>query len=398
MTFPLGLQASELEAMEAQMRTSYRTRTLPSLLDFSHQPVADLRSSRIGGAIQVKADGDGVTRSATLDLFDPTDMLGLGDGSESRSPNRFLYVRKGIFVEALGRWIDIPVFMGPITKPSRTGDVLTIEAQDKAGLSLDPRPTFAVKAGTNIGSAIEIIMRECVGETRFRLATTTRRLVKEHTVSPDQPPWALVRKLAASLGWVVFYDGEGYLVARPPSTTPVTVFRGGPGGSLTTKASSGFWDGDLVNRVTVIGGTVGKTTIEATVTAEEADPLSPESLAFGDVPWVKTEVITDTEISSWAEARALAEETLRKRLVQQTTGTFEALPFWHLQEWDAYTFETGSGLVTAALTETTIPLDSSSMQSFGMLRRPSPSQRKVRVAPRSSRLAAAERKRKAGRK
>jgi hypothetical protein len=397
MTFPLGFEPAKLAAMEAQMRSSYRMRVLVDLLDFDHNHLLDLRSSRISGSVQVKADSGGVTRSLSMDLFDPTDMLGLGDGTEPRTPNRMIQVKRGIYLDDYSEWVDVPVIMGPLSQPSRTGDVLTITAQDKAALSIDPRPSFTLKAGTNIATGIEHMMRTVVGESRFRLATTTRKLQNDQTISPDQAPWALVQKMCRSIGWVGFYDGDGYLVCRPQSTVPVAEFRKGPGGSLTSEATAGYWDGDLVNRATVVGAVIGKTTVTATVTANEADLLSPESMAFGGVPWVKTEIVNDSDVSSYADAVALAKSTLTQRLVQQTTGTFEALPFWHLQEYDPYTLQTGAGKVTAALTETTIPLDSAGMQSFGRLSRTPPSRRKVRVRPRSSKLAAAER-RKAGAK
>jgi hypothetical protein len=389
-TYASGLTARELDAVEAQMRRSYRMRVLIDLYSYRRHRVAGLASSRIAGSVQVRASREGPTRSLQVDLFDPSDQLNLGDNVKVVRPNRMVRVRRGLFVDDLEDWVDLPVIFGPLSRVSRADDVLTLEAQDRAMFAVGPRPAFTVRAGTNVGTAIRQIMGEAVGETRFRIAATSRKLTKSHTLSRELTPWALVQRLCRSIGWVAFYDGDGYLVCRRRSTTPVTRFREGVGGSLTTEVHTGYWDGDLVNQVIVLGGVISKTQITAQATLAADHPLSPENMRVGDVRWPKTEYIEDSEVDSFAAATELAERRLRELSIQQTTASFEAMPFWHLQEYDPYIVETPTGQVTASVQEMTIPLDCDGMQSFGFNSRTPRSRRPVRIKPKTKRLARAE--------
>ncbi len=370
MTYPLPESAATLAAMETQMRASHRVRTLVQLQDYQHRVIRDLTSVRISGTVQVDADAEQSTRGLTLELLDPTDMLGLSTGERIASQARMVQVWKSIYVEAVESWIDTPVFCGPLSKPNRGGDVLSIEAKDKVTFAADPRETYTVKAGTNKATAIKQLMAAACGETRFRVASTSERMQDDHTVdSKERSAWDLVKLICKSLGWVCFYDGAGYLVCKPRPTTPVTEFRSGPGGSLTGEVDTGFWDEEIVNRVTVTGGVVSRTTITASVTVEAGHPLSPENLRtnVGERRWFKTEYIEDTNISSYSQALALAKRRLLERSVQQASSTFEALPFWHIQEHDPFAVETSDGMVVSRLSKTSIPLSSEGAQSFGYL-------------------------------
>lgn len=368
MTFPLGLTALELAATEAQMLGSYRSRVLVGIMDFQHQwVVPEALAQRSSGAVQVKADPEGVTRSLAIDLWDPTDMLNLGTGADAAAPNRMISVRRGIYVDSLSRWVDIPVFLGPITKPDWADDFLSIEAQDKTRFALSNRSPFTIKAGTNLATAMRQVMTEVVGETRLRISTTTRKLTKEHNLSPDNTPWQFIQKLCRTLGWVAFYDAAGHFVARPRETTPAIEFRKGPGGALRSTVKAGYWSNDFVNRVIVTGKTVGGATLEASATLPDGHKLSAYSLRVGSKRMYYDERVEDTDLGTLAECKALAEDLLAQRAIQQTTMSFSTVAFWHLQEYDPYLAQTQRGMVSASFTESTVPLGAEE-QTYGFLR------------------------------
>ncbi len=393
MVYPLGLGPVALAAYEAQIATHHRMRVRIELRDLDHDFVASLTGSRLDGSVQVQADSEGATRSCSLSLFDPTDQLGLGTGGSGVTPNRMLQIWRGAFVEDLNKWVDVPVFCGPISKPSRDGDTLSLEAQDKASMADSYAQPMTVKKGTNMMTAVRQVMTRACGETRFRLSSTSRKLSKDLNVSRDQNPWQLVRRICRALGWVCFYDGGGYLVCRPKSSTTAFTFRAGVGGTLTSGVQTGYWDNEIRNQAIVLGATVSKTVIKAVATIGAGNPFSPESLKRGGVRRFIPEIVEDSSISTFSEAMEVAQRTVLQLAAQQTTADFESLPVPHLQEHDIFAVVdplTGQS-TKARLAETTIPLTVDGMQSVGRTSRSKRSRIPVRRRPKSARLKRAER-------
>lgn len=393
MTLLPAVSVLEREAIERQMRGSYQSRVLFGLLDFQHQwVIPEQIAPRSSGAVQVRTNTEGVTRSLAIDLWDPTDMLGLGTGVADVTPNRMVSIRRGIYVDEFSRWFDIPVFLGPVTKPDWADDFLSLEAQDKTSFAVVHRSNYTIKTGTNVATAMRQVMRDVVGETRFRIASTTRKLTKTHNLTTDYTPWQFIQKAARSLGWVAFYDAEGYFVARPGASDPAIEFRKGPGGSLTSTVKSGYWTEGFVNRVIVTGKVVAGVAVEATATLPADHKLSAQSMRVGDKPLYYDERISDTDLATTAECAELARSVLAQKAVQQTTASFETVPFWHMQENDPYLVETQRGMVPATVGEMTIPLGGEP-QSFGHLK-PTPRARasSFSVRTNSARVQAARRK------
>lgn len=401
MAYANGLSQAQVKMTERQMVSPYRVRHGLRLVDLMHRPIQDLSDMRTAGNVQVNATTEGVTRSLSLDLYDPTDVLNLSSAEVTTAGmNRMIEVTKGIYVEEMGAWADFPVFAGPISKPKRQGDVLVIEAQDKASMALDEGRTFVARKGWNAGTAIRKIMADLLGETRFRIASTATRLGRDYAIGEGASPWSVVQAIARSLGWVAFYDAAGYLVCRPRSTTSVFTFAAGPQGSLLGGIEFGYWDRQIYNRVRIKGGKISKVQIIAIATVAAAHPLAPGKLGRSGKARFLTRTITDTSIKTFAAATALASRKVNELAVQQLSASGEAVPIWHLQEYDTVTvIDPDSGAsVRTSLTEFTIPLTCAGTMALGYASRSARSRLAARVAPKSSSLRAAERRDRAARR
>ena len=394
MPIRIGAGNADVGAFEAQIVRPYRMRTEVDILSTSGDFLFEMTGRVTGGSVQVQANAEGATRSLSLEMFDPTDELGLTSATGALVPRYTVRVRRAVYVDALARWVSVPVFRGPITKPVRKDDTLQIEAQDMASIADSFAPSLRVRRGTNAATAIRQIMSEACGERRFRIASTSYRLQSDQILTEGLTPWQLVRRICRAVGWVAFYDGDGYLVCRPRSSAPVFTFRGGTFGTLTGGVERGFWDADVKNQVVVRGGVVSRTQVVGVATLDAGHPLSPEALAIRGVRRFLRETINDSSIRTYGAARDLAVRALRDLSIQQTAVSFESLPVWHLQEHDAFALidpKTGERVV-ARVTDMTIPLTAEGMQAMGFLARSARSRRPLRVRPKSAALIRAEAK------
>ncbi len=88
-------------------------------------------------------------------------------------------------------WVEVPVFHGPLTTYEAVGPEITIEAQGKESLAMDPH--FAHEGYTlgkhmHVDDAMQEVLRR-IGERRFRIPNLPFRLGKEVSVHPTSQPW-----------------------------------------------------------------------------------------------------------------------------------------------------------------------------------------------------------------
>lgn len=383
--YPTGLNATDYKSLVACFGLNHRMRRTVQILDLNHNLVEDISQQFNDGQVNVDADSS-PTRLATAVMFDPTHSIGLDTDDPAAgtvAPIYMLRLKRGMYVEALGVWHDIPVFTGPITRPSRDGDMLTIEAQGKEYLAQDLAwHTIVVKKGTNKVDAIHKLMGDGAGETRFRMPATTAKLTKDVTLSRSKTPWQVAKSIAKGMGRTFYYDGAGTLVVTPKSTTSVFTFSTGTGGTVCTPAKIGNNERDTVNLVYVTGGTPkgAKTPVTGYAVAESSHPLSPQHLAVNGVPRFKRLDVSDDSIRSKSAADRLAKDELVGALVQSTTLQFDSLPVWLLEEGDYYTLrdDVAGFSVKAAVKQMSIPLTCSGNQSNGTRKLVSRPIRKIR--------------------
>ncbi len=392
MVLSLGLSPSVFTQYENTLVGSHRVRVQVELLDLNHNLVDDLSGLRTEGSVQISVgDNSGPTRSASLSLFDPTDLLDLDNAATTTAgANRLFKISRGVYVGS--RWVDVPIIVGPLNRASRQGDVLALEIQDKTALMLDEGRSFTVKKGTNIATAMRQIASK-FGEKRVRIANSTKKTGKDRVIGKDFSPWQALNSLASALGWALFYSADGYLTARPRSSTPVFTFAAGTGGTLLGGIQIGYRQEDMVNRVIVRGGIISKTQIVAVATVNVNHPLSPEKLARGGEPQYWTHQVEDTAISTFKAAAERAEDTLEALSTHANTASYESLVIPHLEPHDLVTvIDPQTGVQTShRFREATIPLTADGSMSVGYNSRTTRSRLRERITPKSRQLKRAER-------
>lgn len=382
MVMTTGLSPADLQAAIKAACGPHRMRRNVTICTLDHSVVADVTSAFVDGQVNIAASSE-VSRSATVTLFDPTRSIGIDKANPAEgtvAPKYLLRLSRGLYVDALARWVDFPLGMLAFTKPGRVGDLLSIEAQGKESLAQLPVwQTLVLKKGTNKASAIRTAMSQLLGEKFFRISSTTATLTKDISIGRDATTWAVVKEIADGMGWSLFYDAEGYLVARPPSTAPVFLFRSGPGGSLASDVTVGFGS-EVYNRVLATGATPKgkKAPREATAALPPIHPLSAASLARGGVHGERRYDVSSDDADTAAKVQSLADRTLAQVALQSVEFSLESLPLLHIEEDEAIGFEADDGqIASGSWSSASIPL-SAGLQSNGYNRRVSRSVQSVR--------------------
>lgn len=179
---------------------------------------------------------------------------------------------------------------------------------------------------------IEVIIRALAanaGVSKFRLPYIGLGFADDVVFDAFSSRWEIIKRLADSIGYEVYFTSDGYLTMRPyqdPVTSPVVwVFRTGldQGTLVSYKRSSN--DSRIKNHVIVIGATVTSDSGLSQTAFGEArndDPVSPTNIArIGDrVDPYKSDYITDS-----AQAQAIAEARLRIAALEEYNIDFSSV-------------------------------------------------------------------------
>lgn len=235
MPYPLALTRSERLAYERALAADTATvRYRAQLYNRSGNPLP-IPLDVLDGEVVVDATNtrDHPTRTAGVTLHDPNQLLAL----DSTAPfsggvwfSHSLRLTDGIWVDALSRWVDVPVFHGPISDFSRHGDEVEIDAQGKEAQHLAPHyffMSFAARRHWRIHHAIQELL-EARGEKDFNLDHTHRRLARDRTWPAGAIPWRAAQNLASAVDRQLFVRGDGTFRLRSVPENPVWVFGEGP--------------------------------------------------------------------------------------------------------------------------------------------------------------------------
>lgn len=290
-----------------------------------------------------------------------------------------LRVEYGVYVDELTRWVDVPLFTGPITAMSRNGSQVELSCLGKEHLAKSHawRP-LTIKPGRNVASAIRTILRERAGETSFAFPTVKAKVPKPGvSLGPMSQPWAAAVALAKSIDRELYYDGAGVCRMRRRTNAVVLTF---DGSSVLNDPSIAYDLSSIINTVRVLGkrGGKGKKSIRAAAVAPRSHVLSPYALGRGGTPRHYVEVVDNDKIKSRARARRIARRTLNSRLREGVTCDFDALPMPHLEPLDAVRLNTPGASVTFTLHRASISLTHSGVMSVGTNKRVTPNRKKIR--------------------
>lgn len=340
----LGLTAAERRAFRDALLHSYSARTRFTVLDRDEQPIGEAFEGRVlTGQVDFDASAR-PDRSLQLTFADDDRRFRFvpsGAHDATLFADNFLRVERRIRVRSLERWIDVPLFTGPIISCSRDGREVRVQAVGKEALGLEPalawtsRPS-AFGKGTRVVDAIREIMR-ATGERRFDLPNLTARLGERVSLSKSSQPWRVCRRLAAQANRQLYYDGEGRLRMRPWPTTTAWTFKKSEdeGGNVTTRPRSEFLISEVRNVIEVLGPEPeGKEPrLRVVVMPPRGHPLSPWSLARNGQPRFLVETV-ELGAKKPETLRKAGERLLRDRLEAAVHVEFDAWPAYHLEPGD----------------------------------------------------------------
>lgn len=402
--YPLGLGAAAKAAYLSKLVSSHEIRVRTSLLNLQEQEIADLSDYTSDGQVNVDSTAP-VDRSLTLSLFDPRARLSFDPDAPADSAlflNRMLKVTYGVWVSSTYGWVDVPVFTGPITKLDRPADELvSVECQGKEAIALRPawHPITLRKGMTKV-NAIRTVMRERAGETSFDLPEISARLRKTISVGRMASPFKVAQSIARSMNKQLYFDGDGVLRLRNPSSHVFT-FKPGKNGSVMTPVQVSYDLEGFANTVYVKGGqprgtkpptpkeppTGGESDAAAAHVADirwvdqlsASHPLSAARLGrIGSAGGFIVETIENDKIRSRTEAKRVARQRLQDLSLAATTVSFEALPLPFLEPQDRISVVTDDGTIRSRLDQFSLPLRVGSNMSVGFLKRVSSSTRRHR--------------------
>lgn len=184
----------------------------------------------------------------------------------------------------------------------------------------------------NSTTPIETIIRALAansGVTKFRLPYTGLSFTDAVVFDPGTPRWVVMKRIANSVGYEIYFTPDGYLTMRPypdPATSPVTwnFTTGQPSGTLVKYTRSS--DDSLVKNHCVVIGTpktdAGGFSQVAFGEARNDDPGSPTRISrIGDrVDLFKSEYITES-----TQAQAVADARLKISALEAYNISFESL-------------------------------------------------------------------------
>lgn len=380
--FNLGLDNDTQESFEETLLTSHRVRTTLTIRDQNEDVMAELRPQMLSGSVQVDADAD-VSRSLSCVFLDPDNKLAFDSANPSDGAlyaDNFLEVKYGVYLSDLDEWVDVPVFWGTLTGLSRVGPEVTVEAQGKEALALDPHLVvsgYTLARGLTIQAAIQNVMAR-VGEERFSLAMVPGALSAARTVVPGESPWqvcsggsedanglpipSLISRSSSYLN--IFYNGDGRLTAKPHNSNSVWTF---DSSQLLSQPGYSYDVLSFRNSAIVTGGVhLGTTRLaRAGYSLPAAHPLSPVSLARNGASRHMITFETVDTLNTDTKCRTRAQQIVEAAAFQGVEATFECLPIPHLEEGDTVTLTMDNYAVTFRLRQFTIPLTVDQPMSIG---------------------------------
>lgn len=367
----LGLSSAEQKLYHQSLVTDHELRVIVRVLTLDHVVVGELTGHVLAGQVDVDTT-QAVHRTASVSLLDPDNRLGIDTDtpqSAGAMASRMLQVYRGTRSVLLDRWVDVPVFTGPIDTTDRDGDVVTITAHGKEVLALDPGCMNLVqRKGATKTRVIEAMLR-AAGETRMAITPRSDKITTNFVIAAQEPIWPRVQKLAQSVtgGYTLEYDGRGTAVLKDTSTPVLWTFVGGDGGSLLGEPKFTADTSQVKNFVVVTGGVPkgAKRHIVATATTQRKHPFSPWSLGRNGHPRYLREDIANDEITVKEVAQTLANDRLWELEQVSTEASWESLVIPHLEPYDQVRVVGEQFTFSTAARKFTIPLTSDGRMTHG---------------------------------
>ena len=346
-----------------------------AVLNSDHRVISDLSQWLSDGQVEWDTTAE-VERTATASILDPDGRAGLDSvrvTDTSVRLDRYLQLRRDIWLPTAREWVSIPLFTGPLSGVERDGSTITVAAQGKESLALQPfwQPLSWGKETPRV-RVIEEMLRYGAGEWAFNLPPGWRTPLGKaksvaRVIGDDQfTVWQQAKWQAAALGAQLFYDARGVLRARRRPVVPVWSFTEE---HLRERPRVAERSRDIINTVSVTGGVPkgGKRPVTATRSLPSDHPWSPAALGRRGVGRRMIEEITDDTLVTKAAAVAAADRRLREHETSTVDMTFDALPVPMLEPQDVFRADAGDVAVTARAHKATFSV-TGGLMSIGYVR------------------------------
>lgn len=181
-------------------------------------------------------------------------------------------------------------------------------------------------------TAIETIIRALAsnaGVTKFALPFTGQGYARDAAFERGLERWKVIKELADSIGYEVYFTGDGYLTMRPygdPIMSPLRwIFRPGKLDGTLVKYTRSTNDSRIKNHIVVVGAAITDLNgFTQTIQAEAInnDPNSPTRVdRIGDrVDFYESDFITDT-----LQAQTIATQRLRVSALEEYQVDFDSV-------------------------------------------------------------------------
>lgn len=311
--FLAAIQSSHRVATQIEVYdTGQLAATLTSVVDGS--VTLDVTAAVRGRCdLTIADDGNmGLVPTSAADLLAPY-------GNEIKISRGITYSNGNSELIALGvfRIDDLQV------DESGQGLTLRISGQDRAATMQDARfeDPYTVASGTNVATAIQDVI-SAVSAYSFSL-TATSLTTPQLVANEGDDRWAFAQNLAASIGHLLYFDGDGVVrsvpIAAPGSgTAPASQLVEGDDGLLLS-ASRRWTRQGTYNRVIVTGENTGQGTPVRGVATDDT-PTSPTYYygRFGRVPLF----VSSQFVSTSGQAQDAAEGMLAQQIGSTQTVSF----------------------------------------------------------------------------
>lgn len=381
----LGLTSADLKLFNQSLVGHHSVRVTVMLLTLTHGYISDLSDQLLDGQVSIDADAE-ITRSLSLQLYDPEHSLKIDSSAPSDGAlfyDRMIRIVYSIKSEILPRWVDVPIFTGPITKMSRDGDKMNLECQGKESLLTPPavaNTSHTFGKGWKRSDLVKSIMGTFGGENRFSIPDYPHKTSAPVVMKGNTNLWQLAKAVSGAVATrQLFYDGRGYLCMRTTPSTSTYTFKTGNGGNITTTPTVEYDIANVRNVVKVTGAIPKgrKTPVVAVAGLPRSHPLNHIVMGRSGKPRALLEEIVDDNLKTIGQAQEVANARVKALAVESVDVKFDALVAPHLEPLDLYTLKTPDLSMTGRLRQMTIPLKSP-VGSLGYLTKRTPNRARIR--------------------
>lgn len=382
----LGLTPGRHEAFLRALASSHAIRIQVFIHNSDEERVNDFdfhfgTTHVLGGSVDIDATRD-ISRTLSVSLLDPYRRFRWSPDKTSPGSlysGDFISVRYGVRLEhhtrgfgmkmatsknILGQqnpgsryrrnWVFTPIFWGPLTGYESSGVEVTLEAQGKESLALDPYLAtrgWTLHKNKQVDQALRHLFED-IGETRFDLPPMNHRLHADRSIHPRSEIWkiaaggesdnagrltsGIIHQAGGEHPMHLYYNGEGRLTAARLVKDPQFTFDG----DYLLSDPDVTYDPLIFKNTVIVNGAkpAGKKKTRPTARVElpRHHPLSPHhpNMTRNGKPRFLTLVVDVDNLKTEAECRQRGHKLLYHHSRVGLNATFDTLPVPMIEELD----------------------------------------------------------------